>query len=251
MAFLLRLRDLFCARRTPYGDSAYDLFQKGGLSESDLADLRQEVEPLLQSRGNEVVRQLVSDGYNPSANELNDTAKLYNWLNQLTPGNTHQAREHYFQGRAAYERQDWNSAENEFRQVMRLEPSWALPVNTLAQVYLRRRDFNTALNCYDEAIRLEPNWIFPRINKCVLVNENLRNFVQGEQACRDVLQLDSNKASAYYYLGRALEGQNNRCGACEQYRLALEKAAGNNNPGFNVNRLNTIVSQCARQCGGA
>ncbi len=236
---------------TPNGDSAYDVFMKGGLSESDLAALRNEVAPLLKTRGDEVVRQLVNDGYNPPANELDDATKLFGWLNQLVSDNVHKAREHYFQGRAAYERKDWSGAENDFRQAMRLAPAWALPVNTLARVYMRRKDFKTALTCYDEAIRIEPNWIFPRINKCVLANENLKNYVAGEQACRETLQLDANKASAYYYLGRALDGQGNKCGAYEQYRTAIEKAAGTTNPGFNVDKLNTAIGPLARQCGGA
>ena len=234
---------------TPSGESAYDLFTKGKLSEKDLADIRQEVTPILESRGNEVIRQITNDGYNPPADEVSETAKLYSWLNQLVPNNAHEAREHYFQGRVAYERTDWKRAENEFQQAIKLEPTWALPLNTLARLFMRRKDYATARAFYERAIQLDQHWIFPRMNLCVLANENLKDYSLGERACRDVLQLDPNKAAAYYYLGRALEGQGKRCGAYEQYRLASEKAASTTNPGFNVSRLNTVISQLARQCG--
>lgn len=245
---------------TPYGDSAYDVFQKSGLSESDLADLRSEVAPLLKNSGEEIIRQLVNENYSVSAT---DTAKLFGWLNQLTPSDHNKACEHYFLGRAAIERKDWQAAKQEFQQAIKLTPTWALPANTLGLAYKSHRgneDYAMARSCFEKAIELEPKWLFPRSNLCKLPFDKLdllrqrltpEDYTLGEQACRNVLQLDPNKASAYYYLGKALEGQKNKCGAYEQYRLAIEKAANNTNPGFNVNRLNTAIGQLARQCGGA
>ena len=230
---------------TPQGSSAYDLFLKGGLSEGDVADIRGVAVPILSERGDQVIRQLVSDGYTPTPAELSDTARVYEWLDKLNPQDRHKARKHYFQGRQAYEGKDYNGAENEFRQAMRLDSAWALPVNTLARVFMRRKDYLGAQNCYQKAIELEPNWMFPRINLCVLSAENTRNYYLAEEACRGVLQLDSNKASGHYFLGRALEEQGRGCEAVSAYQQALSLAANTTDPGFNVERLNKRLGQLA------
>ena len=89
----------------------------------------------------------------------------------------------------------------------------------------------------------------PRSNLCVLAAENLKNPYLGEQACRNVLQLDQNKASGYYFLGRALEGQQRKCDALAAYQRAIEKASGATNPGFNVDSLNRALPKLRSQCG--
>ena len=232
---------------TPPGGSAYDVFKKGGLSGSGLDDVRAAALPLLSERGNQVIKQLVDDGYNPSTSELGDASRVYEWLDQLSPQNAYKARQHYFQGRQAYESKDYNGAENEFRQAMRLDAGWALPVNTLARVFLRRKDFVGAQNCYQRAIELDPKWVFPRINLCVLSVDNTRNYTLAEDACRGVLQLDPSKAAGHYFLGRTLEERGGRCNALQEYRQALGLAANSTNPGFNVERLKKREEQLSRQ----
>ncbi len=232
------------------GEGAYDIYKKNEFKAGDLVSYHSELVLILENQGEEVLKQIASDGYNPPASELNEVANLYDWLNQLKPEMIYQARKHYFQGRVAYEDKNWSGAENEFQQARRLDPSWALAVNTLARVYMRRRDYHSALSCYEEARRLDPKWIAPSINKCVLLIESIKDYVSGEQACRDVLQLDGGRAAAFFYVGRALEGQGNMCGAYEQYRLAIEKAANTTTPGFNVERLITTIYKLAQQCAG-
>jgi hypothetical protein len=231
---------------TPQGGSAYDLFLKGGLSESSVVEIRGVAVPLLTDRGNQAIRQLVSDGYNPTSAELGETARVYEWLERLDPQPQHQARKHYFQGRQAYESKDYDGAENEFRQAMRLDSAWALPVNTLARVFMRRKDFVGAQNCYQKAIELEPQWMFPRINLCVLSVENTKNFGLAEEACRGVLQLDQNKSAGHYFLGRALEAQGYTCPTLAAYQNALSTAGSTTNPGFDVSRLQKRVERLAQ-----
>ncbi|MGH9843314.1 MAG: tetratricopeptide repeat protein [Blastocatellia bacterium] len=235
---------------TPAGASAYDIFVKSSLGESDLAEIRREITPLLEANGNEVIRQLVSDGYNPSATDCDNTAKIFGWLDTLSPQNSHKARKLYFQGRTAFERQDLSGAENEFRQAMNYESSWALPVNHMGRIAVRRKDYANAQNWYQRAGELEPNWMAPKINRCVVAVENLKDYVMGQDACQAVLNLDSNKASGYYFLGRAFEGRGYRCEALGQYRAAQGMISNPTSPGFNIDSLNRRVNQLARQCGG-
>jgi len=235
---------------TPAGSSAYDLFMTSNLSDGDRAEVGKEIAPLLEAKGNEIIRQLVSDGYTPSASDSDGTAKIFDWLDRLSPQNLYKARKHYFLGRAAFDRKDFSSAENDIRRATGLDPNWALAANHMGRVYFQRKDYTTTQGWYQRAIDLDPNWMVPRINLCVLAVENLKNSYLGEQACRNVLQIDQNKASGYYFLGRALEGQQRKCDALRAYRLAVEKASGASTPGFNVDKLSQALPKLASQCGG-
>lgn len=234
---------------TPAGSSAYDIFLSNNLSETDRAEIRREVVPILESNGNEVIRRLVSDGYSPSVSDCDNTAKIYVWLDALSPQNSYKARKFYFQGRSAFDRRDLSGAENEFRQALNLEPTWALLVNHLGRVFVQRRDYLSAQGWYQKAADLDSGWIVPKINLCVMAVENLRNYPLGEQACRAVLQLDPNKASGHYFLGRSLEEQHRNCDALREFRTAIEKASGTTSPGFNVNTLSQRLSRLVNQCG--
>lgn len=236
---------------TPAGNSAYDLFLSSNLSDSDRATLRQEITPLLEANGNEVIRKLVSEGYAPSANDSDNTAKIFAWLDTLTPQNFYRARKHYFQGRAAFDRNDLSSAENELRQSMALDAGWAVPVNHLGRLAVKRRDYSSARTWYQRAIALEPTFTAPHSNLCVVEVENLRDYVSAAQSCRNYIQLDQSKPAGYYFLGRALEEQGYKCDALREYRTALNKAASaTNTGGINLDSLNRRVARLSGQCGG-
>lgn len=233
---------------TPQGDSAYDLFQRNSFSSGDLAELRDSVAPQLKALGANALQRLYSDSsYNPSIAELEEFEKAYAWLNTLSPQSGYQARRFYFRGRIDYETQNYSSADKNFRQAMQQESTWALPVNTLARVFMRNKDYRSAETCYQQAIERDRNWMFPRINLCTLQVNNLKDFNQAIGTCQGVLQLEANKASGYYYLGRAYEGAGNGCAALEQYRRAIELAGGNTNPGFNVTKLQELVNTRAQR----
>lgn len=234
---------------TPAGNSAYDLFLSSNLSNSDRASLAQEINPLLEAKGNQVINLLVQEGYSPSIADCDATANLYAWLDQLSSQNSYKSHKHYFQGRAAFDRNDLAGAENEFKQSMNFDSSLALSVNHMGRVYVRRKDYTTAQYWYQRAIEVDPNWMAPRINLCALAVENLKNYYLGEQTCRGVLQLDPNKASGHYFLGRSLELRGYICDGAREFRTAIEKASGTTSPGFNVDslvrRLPKLESQCS------
>lgn len=233
---------------TPVGNSAYDLFLNSNLSDSDRADIAQEITGLLNSKGEEVITQIVRDGYSPPIADCDGTARIFAWLDTLSPQNSYKARKHYFQGRAAFDSNDLNRAENEINQSMNFDQSLALSVNHMGRIYVRRKDYRTARYWYQRAIELDAGWMAPRSNLCVMAVENLKDFYLGEQACRGVLQLDSNKASGYFFLGRSLEGRELKCDALREFRTAIEKAAGTTSPGFNVDSLSRRLPKLESQC---
>ena len=235
---------------TPINNSAYDLFLTSNLSNSEHNEILQVITPILQNKGNEVIKQLMKDGYIPPVAECDSTAKIYAWLDMLSPQNSYKARMHYFQGRGAFERKDFKSAQNEFMQSINYEQSLALSVNHMGRIYVKQEDYYTAQNWYQRTIDLDPSWIVPRSNLCILAVEILKNYPLGEQACRGILQVDQNKASGYYYLGRSLEEQNRFCDAMVEFKTAIEKASGSDSPGFNVDKLNQRLPKLANQCGG-
>jgi hypothetical protein len=236
---------------TPAGNSAYDLFIRSNLSDSDRATLRQAITPLLEANGNEVIRKLVSEGYAPSVTDSDNTAKVFAWLDSLAPQNFYRARKHYFQGRAAFDRNDLNGAENEFRQAMTLDTGWAVPVNHMGRVAVKRRDYSSARTWYQRAIALDSTFTAPHSNLCVVEVENLRDYVSASQSCRNYIQLDQSKPAGYYFLGRALEEQGYKCDALREYQMALDKASRSTNTGgINLDSMNRRVNRLARQCGG-
>ncbi|MEP7337135.1 MAG: serine/threonine-protein kinase, partial [Acidobacteriota bacterium] len=234
---------------TPAGKSAYDRYLESNLSDKDRDEVSQEVRPLLEAKGNEVIRQIVVDGYSPPKDECDNAARIYEWLDKLSKQNSYESRQHYFKGRKAFDSDDFSGAENEIRRAMSLDQNWALPANHMGRVYFKRKDYTTTQGWYQRAIELDQNWMAPRINLCVLAVENLKNYYLGEQVCRGVLQLDQNKASGYYFLGASLEGQDRRCEAVGAYQTAIEKASGSTaSPGFNVDRVRQRLPKLQSQC---
>lgn len=233
---------------TPVGNSAYDLFLKSNLSDSDRADLAKEIGGVLNSKGEEIITQIVRDGYSPPIADCDGTAKIFAWLDTLSPQSSYKARKHYFQGRAAFDSNDLNRAENEIKQSLNFDQSLALSVNHMGRIYVRRKDYTTAQYWYQRAIEVDPNWMAPRSNLCTMAVENLKNYYLGEQACRGVLQLDPNKASGYYFLGRSLERRGYICDAAREFRTAIEKASGTTSPGFNVDSLSRQLPKLESQC---
>jgi hypothetical protein len=235
---------------SPVGDSAYDIFLRSSLSDSDKDEIRNTAAPVLENYGNTVLSRIVKDSYEPSGVELGDLIRVYTWLDTLAPKNFYKARKQYFQGWQYYQSKDYKNAGNEFTQAMNLDSSWALPVNKLAQVSLRYRDYDSAMNWYQKASERDPKWLFPYLNLGMLAlgdESKVKNYPLAESTARKALTVDPNKASAYYILGRALEGQNRNCEALDAYRSAIQNAANTPSPGFNASNVNKTIDQLTRR----
>jgi TolA-binding protein len=235
---------------SPAGDSAYDIFLRSNLSDSDKDEIRNTATPALENYGSAILTKIARDSYEPSNVELSDLIRVYNWLDTLAPKNFYKARKQYFQGWQYYQSKDYKNAGSEFTQAMNMDSSWALPVNKLAQVALRYRDYDSALNWYQKASERDPKWLFPYLNLGMLAlgdDSKVRNYALAEEAARKALAIDPNKASAYFILGRALEGQNRVCEALSAYRSAIQNAANTPSPGFNVSNVNQAIDRLTRR----
>jgi hypothetical protein len=232
----------------PSGNSAYDLYLQSTLSDKDKAEIRAAASPVLENNGSNFIAKIARESYEPSNDESDQMIKTYNWLDSLDPKNSYKSRKRYFQGWQYYQSKDYKNAANEFTQSINLDAGWAMPVNKMAHVAMRNRDYYAAQTYYEKAAQLDPKWIIPLLNLGMLVIENqygIKNYYTGENAARRALEIDPNKASAHYILGRALEGQNRNCEALGAYRMAIEYGRNTSNPGFNVTTLSKATDRMA------
>jgi hypothetical protein len=235
---------------SPIGDSAYDIYLRSNLSDSEKNEIRNTATPVLESYGSGILTKIVNDSYDPPAAELGDLIRAYTWLDTLAPNNFYKARKQYFQGWQSYQKKDYDNARKEFTQAMDLDANWALPVNKLAMVSLRYNDYYAAQTWYQKASERDPKWIFPLINLGMLVigkEANIRNYALAEEVANKALAIDPKKASAYYILGSALDGQGRTCEALSAYRNAVENATNTPSPGFNVKNVNNIKDRLSRR----
>ncbi|MGH9840797.1 MAG: tetratricopeptide repeat protein, partial [Blastocatellia bacterium] len=183
--------------------------------------------------------------------ELGDMIRIYSWLDKLSPQNYYQARRAYAEARVAFERKNFEDAQMNLDQAIKLDPNWAMPYNLIGRIYSNRREYVRAKMFYQKAIEVEGNWIAPHMNLCVSSIENLKNYSLGEEACRPVIKLDPDRAAGHYFLGRALEGQHRYCEALSEYRIALLKVENTSSPSFNVDRLSKAIEIMASRtfCG--
>lgn len=235
---------------SPNGDSAYDLYLKSAFSDGEKAEISNIATPALENYGSGIITRIAKDSYEPTSAELNDLIRTYTWLDSLNPKSFYKSRKQYFQGWQYYQSKDYKNAGSEFTQAMNLDTSWALPVNKLAHVALRYKDYSAAMNWYQKASERDPNWIIPYLNLGMLAigdESKDRNYALAEEAARKALRLDSNKASAYYILGRALEGQGRSCEALDAYQNAVQRASNTPSPGFNVSNVSRMAEQLERR----
>ena len=233
---------------TPAGNSAYDLYLQANLSDGDKTEIRAVAGPALESSGSSFIAKIAKESYEPSNADSDQMIRTYSWLDSLDPRNSYKARKRYFQGWQYYQNKDYKNAGNEFAQASNLDSSWAMPVNKMAHVAMRNRDYYAAQGYYEKANQLDPKWIIPLVNLGMLVTENqygIKNYYTGENAARRALEIDPNKASAYYILGRSLEGQGRDCEALSAYRTAIDYGRSIPNPGFNVTTLSKAVDRMA------
>lgn len=63
------------------------------------------------------------------------------------------------------------------------------------------------------------------------------DYGEAENALRQAANIDPQKASVHYLLGRVYEKTGNICAARAEYQTAIEQAGNSPNPGFSVDKL--------------
>jgi tetratricopeptide (TPR) repeat protein len=211
---------------TPPGENAYEIYlelKHGGLSATDLAEIRTEVAPLLRAQG-DAAFQSWHDQSNLSSEDWQNIEKLYTWLAELEPADTEaQARLHYARGQLAFNREDYVNSASEYREAMLLSPQWAMPANALGRVAVRQREFDAAEAYYKRAVELEPNWVYPNLNLAGVYMRRER-FDLALTYYEKSVQLAPEKPSTHFRLGQTYDELRRYEEARHHYTVALELA---------------------------
>jgi serine/threonine-protein kinase len=218
----------------PQGNSAFDLYGKykqKDLTSKDKEEISNEVVPKLEQRGEAIFSSLKQE-QTESEDEWAEAGRLYTWLNELRPNNVNEARIHFSQASLAFSQKDFNGALNEYQRAAKLQPNSALTLNRLGRVYVNLKDKGSAREYYRQATVAEPSWLSPWINFGAICLD-MDDPYTAEPALRQAIGIDSQKASAHYLLGQALEKQTRGCEALEEYSTTQDLV--NKNPTNTVN----------------
>jgi serine/threonine-protein kinase len=231
----------------PEGSSAFDLFEKGRdkLSRDEVLQITALVTQRLEKRGEDIIGSLKND---PSEidSEWTEATRIYTWLNELKPGAKYEARKVFAQARVDFLRKDFDKAMTGYKRASELDPKWAAPYNGIGRAYLNLKDKVRARDYYLRATAADAEWLYPWINLAQL-SLDLEDYPAAEKYARRALELNADKASIHYLLGRALE-KTDSCAALPEYQTAIDKAYSTTNPGFNVDNLKKKVAQLTTSC---
>jgi tetratricopeptide (TPR) repeat protein len=233
----------------PQGNSAYDLFlryRNSDLSKDDIAEITNQVAPLLEKRGEEILQNLRNE-QTESEDDWMEAARIYSWLNELRPNKPFEARLYFAQGRIEFLKKNYNGSIKSFGRAVELvaqgDASSAPALNSIARAYLAMKDKGSAMDYYQRATKAEPGWLWPWVNLGALaIDEKIKDYVTAENALRHAIELNNEKASSHYLLGATLEKTNRQGKALCEYRIALNSATNNPTPTVNLDTLRSKIS---------
>jgi len=232
----------------PDGTSAYDLYLeyvKGNPGASDLAEIANVVVPILERRGEELLTTLKHESIE-SETDWAEGVRIYAWLHDLRPNAAYESRKYFSEARLQFLKGQNNRAIENYQRAIQLDSSWALPLNGLARAFLKIRDRAAAKDYYQRAAAVEPDWIFPWINLGAL-SYQMNDYSTAEVALRRALALDTQKASAHFFLGQTLDKMKRPCEAVKEYRIAIDNAPKSASPGFNVDWVRSRIDRIMPQ----
>jgi tetratricopeptide (TPR) repeat protein len=144
----------------------------------------------------------------------------------ISPDSKQEAEKHHEQGKAAFERQDYDQALAEFNEALRLDPNNGEVYIERGDVHIFRHEFDPAIADYGEAIRLDPN------NKKAYRNRGfffLYFTWDYDRAITDytaAIRLDPKDPDAYYLRGDAYAQRKDYDRAVSDFTEALRLAPG-------------------------
>ena len=130
-------------------------------------------------------------------------------------------RWHYDLALVYTDRQDWESAIREYREVIRLDPRAFRAYNNLGNIYTRREDYPRAAEYYRQVIRLRPDLAQPYNNlgsvlfRMEKLDEALKFFQAALRIRPDIAESHNNLGNVYFMKGNYEE-------AVKSYREALK-----------------------------
>ncbi|HKZ02207.1 MAG TPA: protein kinase, partial [Pyrinomonadaceae bacterium] len=236
----------------PEGSSAYDLYtkHKQDLTAKEKEEITNEAAPKLERRGDEIFTSLKQE-QTESEDQWAEAIRLYNWLNELRPNPTFEAKIYFSQASLAFARKDYNAALPAYQRAAQRQPNWALALNRLGRVYVNLKDKGSAREYYRQATVAEPAWLSPWINFGAICLD-MNDPYSAEPALRQAIGIDSQKASAHYLLAQALEKQGRLCEAFQEYSTTLELVTANPTNTVNSDALQKkiLVLESKYVCGG-
>lgn len=224
----------------PQGASAYDLYLKykgGDLKQGDYEEIARKTIAPLERLGDEVFANVRKDPQIESEDAWTEAIRVYAWLNELRANPAYEGRKFCAEGRLALLKKDYDSAMTGFQRSLQHDASSALTLNSIGRVfYLAKKDKTTAQEYYRRATVAEPGWIGPWVNLGALCIET-KDYVIGEAALRQAIQLNYQKASPHNLLAQVLESEYRLCEALSEYEIALESATSNPTTTINIDTL--------------
>ncbi|MFH1037183.1 MAG: tetratricopeptide repeat protein [PVC group bacterium] len=130
-------------------------------------------------------------------------------------------RWHYDLALAYTDRQDWESAIREYREVIRLQPTAIRAYNNLGNIYTQREDYTRAVDCYEQIIRLRPDLAQPynNLGSVLFRMEKLDAALGFFQAA---LRLRPDMAETHNNMGNVYFRKGDYEAAVKSYREALK-----------------------------
>jgi predicted O-linked N-acetylglucosamine transferase (SPINDLY family) len=116
---------------------------------------------------------------------------------------------------------DLQQAEQEYRQILRIDPRHADALHLLGVIGQQRGEPALAVEYIGKAIAVNASNAVYHTNLAA-AHLALQKYVEAESDCRRAIRLQPRYAEAHYNLGLALDSQGKRDAAVESYRQAIE-----------------------------
>jgi len=115
---------------------------------------------------------------------------------------------------------EYDEAEKEYREAIRINPNFAGAHNNLGNLLANLQQYDEAEKEYREAIRINPNYALAHNNLGVLLM-NLQRYDEAEKEYREAIRINPNYAEAHNNLGILLADLKRHDEAEKEYREAI------------------------------
>ena len=206
-------------------DDAYSFyFQLRGLDPTNkaLKEAGMKTLPQLRQMGDEVFRKKVSvQSEKLLEQDWSKALRVYELAHAIEPSDkTLEARWKFSEGEVFKSQGKKDDAERSFSTASQLQPSWALPVNSIGLLRTESKRWNDSIPYYQRAMGLEPNWEIP-YNNMGSAYLGLKDYTTAESWYRRALGMNPNWARPHWHIGSVYEAANRLPEALNEYQTAL------------------------------